>query len=633
MKLHINVCLGALVLALWEPRCSGADAAFGGSSLGLPPPQLSAGLTGGSAGLPSGLPGLGGEPASPVAYVSLPTLPWVGTGAGTVAGAGLAGDPGAGTGTGGSAGTAGVLASGGGPSSVTSGVGSGAGGLPLGSTLFEGATGPDGSPGSLGGLGGLATSTNLADIAGFLPGGLASGGFAGSGPAETGSVSGGVAGAGTAGGGFTGAALAATGPAGNALLVPQWAAADGTLGAADGGPSVSTVGLAGVRGPPLPEASTGANAQQQAPCHCAGAPGVAGAGSSGVAGGRYAAAAGVPGYSAGGASYMAVGSSIVPVISSGGCQVSKVTVKQEHHSSAGPSFAQVTALYGDGALNQLQRRMATLTYVARTPFMCLDDRVTEPSLVTPGGDLGEFILALSTYLQERGAPEGAEPRQEVVHSLLSQYLEGLPTSRPMVHCTDDRALRHLEAELPAENLDLRAPAEHVKQAGLLQKIAEVENQGDSHVRLMLKQPEWFQLHELLVPLVLRSFYTLLWQQNQDPNSPLYHAPKLRLHVLSGTSNPQAFLEVTSSELCRGHGVAPMLTPRQGGRAVLVSHLDAVSERRAELAAFFARVANATPRKLDAKMLHQRLDRHGWLALETTGSRIASGLPFFTLTYT
>mmetsp|Transcript_8546 Transcript_8546/g.26784 ORF Transcript_8546/g.26784 Transcript_8546/m.26784 type:complete len:278 (+) Transcript_8546:3-836(+) len=277
--------------------------------------------------------------------------------------------------------------------------------------------------------------------------------------------------------------------------------------------------------------------------------------------------------------------------------------------------------------------MVSLAPVAGTSFMCLDDRVTEPSLATPGGDLGEFILALSTYMQERDTSGGTNPVQEAVDAFLMHYVESLPATRPLVHCTDDRAVQHLEAALPAENLDLRSPPEHAKQAGLLQKLTEVENQGDSHIRLMLKQPEWFQLHQLLVPMVLRSFYGLLWMQHQDPTSSLYAAPKLKLQILSGVSNPQAFFEVTSSALCEGSGIAPMMTPRQGSHAVLISHIDAVSLRRRELAAFFARVANATPRKLDVEKMHQRLDRHGWLALETTGSRLASNLPFFTLTYT
>jgi hypothetical protein len=223
------------------------------------------------------------------------------------------------------------------------------------------------------------------------------------------------------------------------------------------------------------------------------------------------------------------------------------------------------------------------------------------------------------------------PSQEVVDALLLKYLETIPSSRPMVHCTDDRAISHLEAEMPLENLDLSAPPDHAKTT-LLQKLTEVENHGDSHIRLLLKKPEWFQLNEYLVPMAVKAFYNLLWQQNTDAKSPLNKSPKLQLEVLVGQSDPQGFLEVSSGELCHSGGLAPMLTPRTPQRSVLISHLDAVSLRRQELASFFTRIANASPRKINKAQLHQRMDRHGWLALETTGSRIANGLPFYTLTY-
>jgi hypothetical protein len=314
------------------------------------------------------------------------------------------------------------------------------------------------------------------------------------------------------------------------------------------------------------------------------------------------------------------------------CSISKVTVHQDHAANAGMSLAGISAIWGSTTLSQEQREKIVLGKVSETSFSCLDDRVSRASFFTPGGDLGEFILALSSYLQERDPTGRMLPSQEVVDALLLKYLQTIPATRPMIHCTDDRAVAHLEAEIPLEGLDLSSPPRHA-QASLLQKLIEVENHGDSHIRLLLKKPEWFQLNQYLAPMAIKSFYHLLWDQNTNDQSPLHASPKLKLEVLVGQSDPQAFLEVSSGELCHNSGVAPMLTPHTPQRAVLISHLDAVSLRRKELAAFFTRIANASPRKINKDQLHQRLDRHGWLALETTGSRVASGLPFYTLTYT
>lgn len=317
------------------------------------------------------------------------------------------------------------------------------------------------------------------------------------------------------------------------------------------------------------------------------------------------------------------------------CHIAKVVVNQDHPSDSGTggmSLADVTAIYGGGGAGGLtadQRGRVVLGEVHKTSLMCLDDRLTEPSMSTPGGDLGEFALALSSYQKLKGDKQMS---QALVDSLLLQYIGTLPGDRRLVHCTDERALRHLETTLPAENLDLRSPPWHAKEAGLLDRLTEVDNQGDSHFRLMLKQPEWYELSKDLTPMVLKSFYKLLWQQHQDSTSSLYKTPRLHLQVLTGQSSPQAFFEVSSCAACQEHGIAPMLTPRNEHRAVLVSHLDAASTRREELATFFSRAASATPIKIDREKLHTRLNRHGWLALETTGSRIAAGLPFYTLDY-
>ena len=43
-------------------------------------------------------------------------------------------------------------------------------------------------------------------------------------------------------------------------------------------------------------------------------------------------------------------------------------------------------------------RELTFVNIATTPFSCLDDRYTQSVLSTPGGDAGEFILALFMLL-------------------------------------------------------------------------------------------------------------------------------------------------------------------------------------------------------------------------------------------
>lgn len=62
----------------------------------------------------------------------------------------------------------------------------------------------------------------------------------------------------------------------------------------------------------------------------------------------------------------------------------------------------------------------------------------------------------------------------------------------------------------------------------------------------------------------------------------------------------------------------------------MNHLDAVSIRRAQLAKFFVDYVDHNQDNLNPLKMHKRLNHHGYIALEITGSYAAKGLPFYTI---
>ena len=64
--------------------------------------------------------------------------------------------------------------------------------------------------------------------------------------------------------------------------------------------------------------------------------------------------------------------------------------------------------------------------------------------------------------------------------------------------------------------------------------------------------------------------------------------------------------------------------------VFINHLDASSIRKEQLALFFSNKINHHQDSVEKRVMQSRLNHHGYISLEITGSYIARGLPFYTI---
>lgn len=83
-------------------------------------------------------------------------------------------------------------------------------------------------------------------------------------------------------------------------------------------------------------------------------------------------------------------------------------------------------------------------YVNQTSFQCVDGRNTRAGIYTPGGDAGEFIIALMVYEDLIGG--GKRLSQKEIDSIFSIYLRNMNQNK-FYMCSDDIAVSHLEKEL------------------------------------------------------------------------------------------------------------------------------------------------------------------------------------------
>lgn len=265
----------------------------------------------------------------------------------------------------------------------------------------------------------------------------------------------------------------------------------------------------------------------------------------------------------------------------------------------------------------------TYARVTHSSFRCLDGRVAEGLLGTPGGDAGEFVLGLLVYQDL----SGVVLTQENVTDILNSYLKCMEMSR-FYMCTDQAAIDHVVKELALDDLDIFSPDLEV-QGDLLEALIEPNNVGDTHLRMLLEYPEMYSISNELIKFYITAFYSILWDSDNPLNEILY------LDILQGSHEETAFLEVKVNDQCILEQVAPLVAPKDSEEdtiSMFINHVDAVGIRRGQVARFFSEKIENAGELVTTQKMHSRLNHHGLLFLDVTGGFVSKDLPFFTATF-
>lgn len=127
------------------------------------------------------------------------------------------------------------------------------------------------------------------------------------------------------------------------------------------------------------------------------------------------------------------------------CNPTKIALSEDHGAS-GLTPDVVRKMYG-------QPRDIALVDEDFQMFACMDDRISQPSLMTPGGDLGEFLLGLFVF-SRLGNPTPLTLSQDDIVKMLTRYIQSSPVARRFYHCNDDQSLARMEKLLGIVGLDL-----------------------------------------------------------------------------------------------------------------------------------------------------------------------------------
>ena len=240
-----------------------------------------------------------------------------------------------------------------------------------------------------------------------------------------------------------------------------------------------------------------------------------------------------------------------------------------------------------------------------SPESCVDGRGRESIIGTPGGNAGEFILAL-TAAEESG---GQQMSLNKIDEALNRYLG--KTGKFYMH-TDDHALQ--KAGL-AEDEVRRGSVDEKRKQELLEALSNPANGGCGHLRLMAQNPDEYGVRPELVAEAMRAIYRALW-----------NGKDIDFVVLEGGHNEGAVVNImVDEEDVTAETPIPTVSPSIGNAQMFVNHPQATEFMRREMANY---VADVTGLELDLETFNKQIEQIGKKQLAATIGHLAEGLPVY-----
>ncbi len=300
--------------------------------------------------------------------------------------------------------------------------------------------------------------------------------------------------------------------------------------------------------------------------------------------------------------------------------------------ASGPlTRAQIEAHIGDPH-NVRWLKMAAFLLYARAS--CVDGREDRTVIGTPGGDVGEFLLALAAVERVTGRPVAPERLPELmlayldvfghfyIHSdshaseALLRSMRGDPALAPLLPPADASRLewqRFMQEPPPAARPLI---ARHLTIPG---------NLGCGHLRLILQHPERYSVRRELSESVVRLCFAKRWSG----------VIELDVVVLEGGHQEGAVVNVRLESGVFPYSKVPLISPAcgLGGVQIFVNHPQVAHFLREQIARFFTTQAHLAPlEEEDLPRLLAEIDRLAEIHLAATLSELARGLPIFDVVF-
>jgi rhodanese-related sulfurtransferase len=292
------------------------------------------------------------------------------------------------------------------------------------------------------------------------------------------------------------------------------------------------------------------------------------------------------------------------------------------------SLSSIEAHVGDPASVRWMK-LAALMLHGR--FSCVDGRDETGVIGTPGGDSGEFLLALTALERVTGDKLSALQIRTLFARRLGTfgrfYLHGdVHSANALIKAI--RADKRFSSAIgdTFEPLEWRrffnAPPAHIREP-LMEYMVDAAHIGCGHMRLAMQLSDTYGARPALVKEILRSFYRARWDGSLDTE----------YTVLPGGHEEGAVVNVRVDEALRSFTQVPLISPTAGGTQMFVNHPQVSENLRRDLAHFLVRQGDAVD--VEEKHFEALVTEMGTLAglqLTATLERLAKGLPIYDVVF-
>lgn len=283
---------------------------------------------------------------------------------------------------------------------------------------------------------------------------------------------------------------------------------------------------------------------------------------------------------------------------------------------------------GDGSFIQWIKIAA---FMVHGRLSCVDGRDDCGIIGTPGGDVGEFVLALSVA-------EELLNRELTPHEIKSLFKSRLGAFGRFYMHTDEQCLASIKKAILEDpelkqyisdpmslfvNYNTGAKIPEQCREGVLDLLLQPDLVGCGHLRLLMTRSEDYKVRRELVTMVLRCFFHAFWDG----------ATECDFVVLSGLHEECGVANVSVAKEVQSFTRIPLIPPTIQGNQMFVSHEQITTYLRNQQAHWFISQSDILNFSRTAAVgfsyiLNLRADLHSSLTL----SALAADLPMFSLRF-